>query len=70
MKDRLAKALANTLYASVGVVAYTGKKVAKGYNVVVEEGESFVMDVKRHYQAKKGYNDSARYYTGPKPDEA
>jgi hypothetical protein len=53
MKDRLARALANTLYASVGVVAYTSKKVAKGYNVVVEEGESFVLDVKTHYRMKK-----------------
>lgn len=62
MKDRLAKAIANTLYASVGVVAFTGKKLAEGYDTVVEEGRIFVDDVREHYQAKRNPTDDAEYY--------
>ena len=50
---RIVNVVANVMYASVGTVVYTGKKVSQGYDVVVDEGKQFTSDVKSSYLAKK-----------------
>lgn len=53
MYNRIVNAIANVMYASVGTVVFTSKKVSEGYDVVVDEGKLFTRDVKASYVAKK-----------------
>ena len=41
------------MYASVGTVVYSSKKVSEGYNTVVKEGKDFHQDIKEAYNVKR-----------------
>ena len=51
--NKLKRMIADVLYASVGIVAFTSRKAVNGYEVLVDEGQQFTEDVMKHYKAKK-----------------
>ena len=53
MYKRIVNTVANVMYASVGTVVYSSKKVSEGYNTVVKEGKDFHQDIKEAYNVKR-----------------
>ena len=55
--NRVKRMIADMLYASVGIFAFTSRKAVDGYEVLVDEGQQFTEDVMKHYKAKKSKSE-------------